>query len=296
MKVSVVIPTFNSSSTLGRALQSIVEQDYSPLEVILVDDCSSEEEISRMKEIIRSFQPRLDVQFVLNTKKSNASATRNQGARLATGEWVAFLDSDDLMLPNKISEQVHFMEVNNADVSFHQIYRSELGSEYVEDNVFPKLDFDTETRVSDYLLADDGVIQTSSIMLKRCVLEKVQFNESLRRHQDFSFVLDLEHAGIPLFYLKRPLSHWVLEQGSNCLRKKGQNLDFSLFWLELYKDKLTPKAQFAYLSGTCLSFAKQEGRLGFYLQYLLKQFGLISPIQVVQCALKNKLNRDSNLL
>ena len=64
----------------------------------------------------------------------------------------------------------------------------------------------------------------------------------------------------------------------------------------LYKKKLSRKAQLAYLAGTCASFAKQEKRLVYYLKYILKYYGLVSFWQVFKCIVKNKMNRDSDLL
>lgn len=296
MRVSVIIPTFNSSNTIDRALKSIVEQNYHDLEVIIVDDCSLQNEIDRVKQIVKKYQERLDIDFILNSEKSNASATRNQGVKRSSGQLISFLDSDDFFLPGKLVLQVEHLLDSEADVSFHQLYRCTISDKYEEKVTLPKVDFTEKTVISDYILSNGGLIQTSTLLIKKEIFIKCKFDESLRRHQDFSFVLNLAKLGVKFAFLKKPLTHWVIDESDNCLYKKGQDLDFSLQWVASYKEMMSYKSFIAYLSGTCASFAKRESRLLYYSRYIIQHFGFIAFVYVLTFLVEKKINRDNNIL
>ena len=99
--VSVVIPVYNRSVELRRAVRSVLTQSYAELELIVVDDASTED-IGRVLEDIRD--PRL--RLIRKPVNQGAASARNTGIEAATGRWVAFLDSDDEWLPNKLERQL----------------------------------------------------------------------------------------------------------------------------------------------------------------------------------------------
>jgi glycosyltransferase involved in cell wall biosynthesis len=97
--VSVVIPTFNRATWVREAIDSVLAQDYPQLEVIVVDDGSSD----HTPEVVRGFGPALTF---IRQSHAGVSAARNRGVAVSHGTLVAFLDSDDLWLPNKVAAQV----------------------------------------------------------------------------------------------------------------------------------------------------------------------------------------------
>lgn len=99
--VSVIIPVYNCDRYLGQALQSVQNQDYQPLEIIVVDDGSEDNSAN----IARSFK---EVHYMYQPNQGVAMA-RNAGVAEAHGEFIAFLDADDLWPPNKLSVQVSYM-------------------------------------------------------------------------------------------------------------------------------------------------------------------------------------------
>jgi len=99
--VSIVIPVYNAEAFIGEALDSVFAQDYEPYEVIAVDDGSSDNSAA----IVRSYP---DVRF-FQQENSGASAARNVGIAAARGEFVAFVDADDVVPPNKLSLQVGYL-------------------------------------------------------------------------------------------------------------------------------------------------------------------------------------------
>lgn len=107
--VSVVVPVYNGERYLGEALKSIFAQDYRPLEVIVVDDGSTDTSAS----IARSFE---EINYFYQ-QNQGPSAARNAGIAAASGEFIAFLDADDVWLPNKLSIQVKYL-MDHPEVGF----------------------------------------------------------------------------------------------------------------------------------------------------------------------------------
>lgn len=99
--ISVVIPTFNRQDTIIYCLNSVLEQTYKNLEVIVVDDCSTDDTVKTVRNC-----PDPRVRCVVLEKNSGAQKARNRGIKEAKGDWIAFHDSDDEWLPEKIERQV----------------------------------------------------------------------------------------------------------------------------------------------------------------------------------------------
>lgn len=97
--ISVIIPTFNRKETLGRAVESVLCQTYSDIELIVVDDGSTDDSQALVKESY------CGIKYIYQ-KNQGVSAARNVGISHANGEWIAFLDSDDEWLPNKLEKQM----------------------------------------------------------------------------------------------------------------------------------------------------------------------------------------------
>jgi glycosyltransferase involved in cell wall biosynthesis len=101
--VSVVIPTYNSDKFIAQAVQSVLEQTYRSFELIVVDDGSTDE----TKDVLCQFNNSIRYHY---QKNSGPSSTRNAGIKMAEGEYISFLDADDIWSPNKIEAQLDFLE------------------------------------------------------------------------------------------------------------------------------------------------------------------------------------------
>ncbi len=112
MKVSVIIPTYNRKHTLGRAIESIISQTIKPLEIIIVDDGSND----GTREWIKEEYPFIKY---LNQNNSGVSASRNRGIFSANGNWIAFLDSDDEWIPEKLERQLSILSSDKKAVFCH---------------------------------------------------------------------------------------------------------------------------------------------------------------------------------
>ena len=111
--VSIVMPSYNCEKYIFNSIQSVLKQTYINWELLVVDDCSSDNTVS----IIESFQDKR-IKLFKNKENSGAALSRNLALREAKGKWIAFLDSDDIWLPTKLEEQLLFMTDNGYDFTF----------------------------------------------------------------------------------------------------------------------------------------------------------------------------------
>ena len=111
--VSVIMPSYNSEKYIKDSIESVLKQTYPFWELIIVDDCSTDETI----EIIKSLNDDR-IRLFVNDHNSGAALSRNKALKEAKGKWIAFLDSDDLWLPTKLEEQLKFMIENDYKFTF----------------------------------------------------------------------------------------------------------------------------------------------------------------------------------
>lgn len=125
-RVSIITPAYNAVSFLEETVKSVQNQTFFDWEMIIVDDCSTDATFSLAKRLaekdgrIKVFQ---------NLKNSGVAAARNKALDMATGEYIAFLDSDDLWLPQKLEKQVEFMDIGQYVLTYtnYQKFNSETG-------------------------------------------------------------------------------------------------------------------------------------------------------------------------
>ena len=121
--VSIITPTYNCGRFIAETIKSVLAQTYSNWEMIIVDDCSTD----NTAEIVSKYNdPRITYHCLEHN--SGAAIARNTALKMAKGRWIAFLDSDDLWLPDKLERQLCFMTDNNYAFTYHEYSEiSELG-------------------------------------------------------------------------------------------------------------------------------------------------------------------------
>lgn len=113
--VSIIIPTWNSAPYISETIRSIQSQNYKNIEILVQDDCSTD----NTYEILASYIEKDDrIKYECNSVNCGAAITRNNALIRAKGQWIAFLDSDDLWEPQKLIKQLRFMTENNYAFSY----------------------------------------------------------------------------------------------------------------------------------------------------------------------------------
>lgn len=112
--VSIIMPSWNTARFIKESIDSVRNQTYTNWELLIVDDCSTDD----TDKIVASYTD-VRIKYLKNEKNYGAALTRNRALREAKGEWIAFLDSDDLWAPEKLEQQIKFMVKNNYVFSYH---------------------------------------------------------------------------------------------------------------------------------------------------------------------------------
>ena len=120
--VSVIMPSWNTADLIGESIRSVQAQTYPDWELIIVDDCSTDDTAA----VVAAFDDER-IRFFENETNSGAALSRNRGLREARGEWIAFLDSDDLWMPDKLEKQIAFMRANDYPLSYTEYDKIDEG-------------------------------------------------------------------------------------------------------------------------------------------------------------------------
>ena len=178
--VSIIIPTYNTDYSLKRAIDSVINQTYKNIEIIVVDDNNLNSKYRKIAEsIMKNYECISNIKYIKHDKNRNGSAARNTGLKHSKGEYICFLDDDDYFYPNKIEKQYRCILASNADgcVCF-----------YEKDNHINT--FKVKNNYIKEILMCENCPQTSSFMLKNEAVIKIDgFDESYQRHQDYEFML-----------------------------------------------------------------------------------------------------------
>ncbi|CAM4084026.1 glycosyltransferase family 2 protein [Gillisia limnaea] len=130
--VSVIMPAYNSANFITEAIASVQNQSYKNWELFVIDDFSTDETCSIVENIIK-LEPR--VQLLKNLKNEGAGATRNKGITAAKGDFIAFLDADDLWLPQKLEVQIKFMAEDQLAMSFSSYHLISESGAYLSKSI-----------------------------------------------------------------------------------------------------------------------------------------------------------------
>ncbi len=191
-KVSVVIPSYNSSSYVMKAIDSVLNQTYDNLEIILVDDASTDDTCSIVK---RTNDPRLKV--IVRENNGGAAAARNTGINAASGRYIAFLDADDYWSVNKLSVQISEMRKHDASFSC---------TNYIVVAKKRKLLLKMPEEINYRQLLKGNIIHTSTVVYDSDKLGKIYMPE-LQMAEDFATWLNLLKRGGTALIVRQSLAY-----------------------------------------------------------------------------------------
>jgi len=203
VKVSIIIPAYNAEMFISNAINSVLSQNYSgEYEIIVVNDNSSDNTEAIVSEISNHYQQIINVP---NERKKGPSGARNTGLIKAVGEYVAFLDADDLWLPNHLEEGIAFLEKQKSvDVVFFNFKVADYKTKRCITDWFSICDFVKKLKTEEidkkyYLICDDlfnalldeSFIHLQSMIVRKKVLKNIYFNEEIKHSEDRDFSIQL---------------------------------------------------------------------------------------------------------
>ena len=250
--VSIITPTFNSQEFIKQSIDSILDQTYKNWELVLVDDASTDNTIKVINSYI-SKHP--NIYLIKNTTNQGAGVSRNKGIKAAKGDFIAFLDADDLWLPHKLETQIELMLKNNLDVCFSSYdLMDEVGNKLNKKvNALPVLTYKKLLK-SNYVGNLTGIYNCKS-------LGKIP-STNLRKRQDWLLWLTaIKKSKKPAIGIKESLALYRIRRNSMSSNK----FDLIKYNFQVYNKGL--------------GFSKVKS-IGYFIMFLFEHF-FIKPKQIM---------------
>ncbi|MFS2224578.1 glycosyltransferase family 2 protein [Pantoea sp. B65] len=285
---SVVVPAYNASESIEKTLLSVKNQTFTDYEVVIVDDASAD--FAALQAKVASFQQQgMAITLISFPENRNGAAARNEGIRKAVGRYIAFLDADDEWEIQKL--QVHYDAIlTQGDENI--IFYSRLaliidGVRRVPDT--PARGIKKSESAARYIFGFEGVIQTSTIVLKRVDAEKIMFNENYRRHQDYDFCIRADVKGFRFVMIPETLSRYYVSRVVNPGKKK-ESRTYSTYWINDMSQYLTAKERACFnafiMPYKYLDDGKKLGALKVSLTNIFK-----TDLEVIFFNISKKINK-----
>ena len=202
--VSVIIPIYNSENVIQKSLNSVFNQTYKNIEIILVDDCSTDNSEKIIKEIMKKHN---EIYYYKQEKNMGAGATRNKALELAKGQYVAFLDSDDIWYPEKVEKQLKLMKEKETILCYTAIEMIDENENLIKSKrkVKEKIDYK--------FLLKNTMIPTSSVIIDRNMAG--DFRMHIRRGgQDYATWLKILKNGKCAYGINEVLVRYRVQNNS----------------------------------------------------------------------------------
>ncbi len=226
--VSIIMPSYNTAKYISESILSILNQSYPNWELIIVDDCSTD----KMDAVIQSFLKDNRIKYLKNDTNLGAALSRNRALKEAKGDWIAFLDSDDIWLKDKLLKQLEFMKDNNYVFSYHNYEKIDENNNRL--NIFvtgPK-------KVTKRKMYHYGYPGCLTFMYLRTYFGLIQIND-IKKNNDYAILLKL-CKGANCYLLNENLAMYRIRKVSISHDKLSRKLKshYDLFHICDNKSKL----------------------------------------------------------
>jgi len=273
-KVSIIIPAFNCEKYISSAISSALNQTYPNIEVVVVDDHSSDETVSVINEIKSN-----KIVFIKLEKNFGASNAKNVGFKSSSGDYIAFLDSDDLYSTNKIEEQMNIFKNSNKQ-NLGYVY---CGIEIINEEGKHLMNSTPTGKAWDGIINED-FIGASALIKRKCFEEAGMFDLKLKYFEDMDLYLRIKLCGYEYDFSKKAL--YIYRQHRMNVSKNRKlvidNIDrYFEKYLSLPKFKKNKKilSQYYMNKGVVLSTISPLEALHFvFLSFILNPFVVIRRI------------------
>lgn len=195
---SIIMPCYNSSKTISKAIKSVIEQTYKNWELLITDDCSKD----NSREIIKSFCDKDNRVKLFHLKENMGVANaRNNSIAYAVGSYIAFLDSDDMWHPEKLQIQINYMLKNNIEFSYTAYKKIDNYDIVISDKIKVQ-----ETGIAYKDLLKHNEMGCLTIVINRKLIEGIKFQRV--GHEDYVFWLSILKTGVMSYGINKALSYY----------------------------------------------------------------------------------------
>lgn len=245
VRFSIIIPVYNRDEPLQRALDSLSRQTFGNFEVIIIDDGSTPEFGERIQALVTTLS---DSRFSLICYQPNRNGAyaRNRGIEVARGEYLCFLDSDDEWLPEKLERIDQILAIEPHWQVIHHPYQNVSHGE--RSAPFPREARRTDESVAEYSFCTNrvGGIQSSCLIVKRELAQRVRFNDKLRGHQDWDFALRLGAETDRFLFIDQVLTLRHVADAATGMVSRSLDYAYSLAFLRENQHYFSWQAQAGY--------------------------------------------------
>ena len=230
--ISVIVPTFQRSSLLPRAIDSILAQTWENIEIVVVDDnLPDSEEQKETHRVLERYKDRKRFLYLTKTEKIGGGAARNLALRQCHGEYVAFLDDDDKYLPDKLEKQISFIQKYRLDGCYHDVKWFNEKEKQVEYRTMDYTqDYSPEGLLKAHIL--HSIAPTSIYMFRKDKLLTTEGFGEVASGQDFILMLRCIEKGMKLHYMEGAYVIQYLHSGRRISlgdsKIKGENMLYRL--------------------------------------------------------------------
>ncbi len=244
--ISVIIPCYNAEKTLARCLSSVLQQSYDRLEIIIIDDGSTD----NSSAIYQDFQRRNHrIRYIIQ-ENSGVSSARNKGVKIAKGDYICFVDSDDWVEPNYCEALYQILIREQADISIVEAsYEDEDGNVVFNKNISEEAVYDGKRALQ--ILLEDDIIQSHpwGKLYKSSFFNDVHFPENLKCFEDYSTLFKVFDQALTVAKSNQKLYHYIQHQDSLSHNLSPQTafyfylaiMDVFKFWQQNEEIKNNPK-------------------------------------------------------
>lgn len=244
--ISIIIPCYNAEYTIAKCLTSVISQNYQNLEIIIVDDGSTD----KTSEIITEFQKK-DVRIILfKQNNSGVSKARNKGIEIASGSFICFVDSDDWVEREYCSVLYQSIVENNADISIAEAVIEDENNKQRDNKQISSpstVVFDKHTALK--LLLEDKAIQSHpwAKLYKSTLLKNIQFPENLEAFEDYFIMFRVFDSAEKVVKINNQVYHYVQLPNSlshNLTPKRAYHFFLALMEASAFLETLNIDSQF----------------------------------------------------
>ena len=286
IKVSVIVPTHNRPHFLGRTIDSLLAQTYRDTEIVVVDDNAPDSPArADTQALMKNYEQYDNVIYVRNEKPLGGGLARNEGIRAATGDYVTFLDDDDIYLPEKVETQLAFMLEKDLDMSFTDVFIHSAEGKLVEYRRHSYVnDCSNQELFRQHII--HSLCPTSTYMIKRSFILGTDGFRGVPMGQDFMLMWDmLEHGAKTAYFPVSYIIQYIHNEGRISLGQNKVNGEKALYELKKTKlNLLTAKerryVRFRHYAVLTVAY-KRSGKPFDAMRYGIKT-ALASPADVVR--------------
>ncbi len=282
-KVSIIIPIYNAEKYLNECLESIVNQTYKNIEVILIDDGS----IDKSPYICEKYSQAYDNVFAYHITNGGVSRARNYGIDKSTGDFIVFIDSDDYIDKSMIEKLINSLIISKADIvicGYSYLYTNRLIKVLLENKIYNQDEAIKE-------LYKDNSIQGYSVnkIYKKNIIEnnKIRFNTDIKISEDMLFVFEYLLYSNKIYTIPDSLYYYRMRK-SSASNFKNEN-DLSVFKAYDIMENLYPKSKEYMINNYYYCFFKYRRNIKKYKLNNIKKISILSLLLNRKISKKTKI-------